>query len=711
MKKGPAAQEARVGVYICHCGANIADRVDVESIAAWAATIPGVVVARDYKYVCSDAGQELIRNDIAELGLDRVVVASCSPRMHEPTFRRCLAAGGLNPYLFDMANIREQCSWVTVDRTEATAKAKALVAGAVARVRLQEPLEDRSTPVYPAALVLGGGITGIEAALRIAHAGFKVALVEREPSIGGVMAQFDKTFPTMDCAACILTPKMAEAGSHPNIRLFTWSEVEDVSGFLGDFKVTIRKRPRYVDPGKCTACGDCEKVCPVEVPNPFDQGMSKRKAIFRHFPQAVPNTYQIEKKGVAPCRSACPAGVNVQGYIALTRVGKYREAWALITRDMPFPAICGRVCPSPCESQCRRGLLDAPVAIRAIKRFLADVASPGPKDSERDYLPERVRPHFRPPGSPGRKVAVVGSGPAGLSAAYYLAARGHSVTVLEKEPKPGGLLRYGIPAFRLPPEILDSEIDRLRRMGVEFRANTALGTDLTLDDLKRQGFAAVLLAVGAGRESTLGVPGEDLEGVRPAIAFLKQVSQGAPVQVGRRVAVIGGGNAAVDAARVARRLGADSVTIVYRRSTAEMPASPAEVRAAQEEGVSLITLANPVRFLSRGSQLAGVEFVRMELLPELDSTGRRRVRPIPGSEFTLEVDTAVVAIGQSADLAPLGPVAAAAAQGGAPRTLPVDQSYRTGVDGVFAAGDVVSGPATVVSALAQGRDAAFAIDA
>jgi len=291
--------EPRIGVYICHCGSNIAGTVDVEEVARFAQDLEGVVVAREYKFMCSDPGQELIKKDIRELGLNRVVVASCSPTMHEPTFRRACQEAGVNPYLFEMANIREHCSWVTEDKQEATEKAKALVSAAVRRVYYHQPLETREVPMNPNTLVVGGGIAGIQAALKIADSGHKVYLVERDPSIGGHMAQLDKTFPTLDCSACILTPKMTQVGSHPYIEMMTYSEVEEVSGYIGDFKVKVRKKARYVDEDKCTGCGLCQTKCPFKVDSVFDAGIGKRKAIYTPFPQAVPNIPVIDAEHCA----------------------------------------------------------------------------------------------------------------------------------------------------------------------------------------------------------------------------------------------------------------------------------------------------------------------------------------------------------------------------------------------------------------------------
>jgi heterodisulfide reductase subunit A len=252
----------RIGVYLCHCGTNISKMVDVTRIAKALSEHPDVAVARDYKFMCSEPGQELIIKDIKEQNLNRVVVAACSPLMHEPTFRAAVERGGLNRYLFEMVNVREQCSWVTTEREAATTKAHALINGAVARVKFQKPLEMRRIDVTKRVMVVGGGIAGIEAALQIADAGFEVILVEKEESIGGHMAKFDKTFPTLDCAACILTPKMVSVGKHPNIRLLSYAEIEEVEGYVGNFKIKVRKKARYVDPALCNSCGSCYDACP-----------------------------------------------------------------------------------------------------------------------------------------------------------------------------------------------------------------------------------------------------------------------------------------------------------------------------------------------------------------------------------------------------------------------------------------------------------------
>ncbi len=313
-------KQERVGVYVCHCGTNIAGTVDVVEVANWAAEKlkhQGVVIAREYKFMCSSLGQELIEKDIKELGLTRVVVAACSPHLHEKTFRTAAKNAGLNPYLVELASIREQVSWVHTDKAVATEKSKAVVAGAVSRVIENTPLEEIKVPINPNTLVVGGGIAGIQSALEIANAGFHVYLVEREPSIGGHMAQFDKTFPTLDCSACILTPRMVEAGTHPNITLLTWSEVVNVAGYVGNFHVTIKKKARYIKEELCTGCSICEEKCPKKVVDDvFEAGLGYRKAVYTPFAQAVPkypvmdteNCTYFLKGTCKACEKFCPTG-------------------------------------------------------------------------------------------------------------------------------------------------------------------------------------------------------------------------------------------------------------------------------------------------------------------------------------------------------------------------------------------------------------------
>jgi heterodisulfide reductase subunit A len=302
-KKQETTEEPKVGVYTCHCGINIGGVVDIDAVKDYAATLPNVVVSEEYKYFCSDPGQEMIQKDIKEKGLNRVVVAACSPRLHEPTFRRAVKEAGLNPYLFEFANIREHDSWVHQNEPEAaTEKAKDLVRMAVAKARLLEPLISETVSVTEKALVIGGGVAGIQAALDLGDMGFQTYLVEKQPTIGGRMAQLDKTFPTLDCSMCILAPKMVDCGKHENIELISYAEVKKVDGYIGNFKVEVEKKPRYIDESVCTGCGSCSEVCPIEIPNYFDEGVGMVKATYIPFPQAVPLCATIDKDYCIDCK-------------------------------------------------------------------------------------------------------------------------------------------------------------------------------------------------------------------------------------------------------------------------------------------------------------------------------------------------------------------------------------------------------------------------
>ncbi len=686
----------RIGFYICHCGINISYRVRVEEVAAFVRKLPHVVVARDYKFMCSDPGQAMIEKDIRELGLTRVVVASCSPRLHGKTFMGACQRAGLNPYYFQMASVREQVSWVTGDPDEATDKAKSLAAAAIHRVNFHDRLEGRQAPVHPDMMVVGGGIAGMQAALDIAESGHKVYLVERDTTIGGHMLQFDKTFPTLDCAACIGTPKMVEVAQNPNIELLTYSEVEEVSGFIGNFTVRIRRKPRYVKEGVCTGCGECAKVCPVTIPSSWDVGLGTRQAIGRTFPQAIPITFNIEKRDRAPCTITCPAGINVQGYVQLIKQGRYQAAVDLIRQRLPLPGVLGRVCPHPCEAACRRAEVDSAVAIRDLKRFAADqVCGSHPAPPAIDDRPERI--------------AVVGSGPAGLTVAYYLRRKGYRVTIFEALDKLGGMLRVGIPDYRLPPEVLDEEIDEILSLGIAVQTGKRLGVDFTLEQLKSEGFAAVFLGIGAHESLRLNIPGEDTAaGVVDAVRFLREVNLGSRDLPGRRVVVVGGGNVAVDAARTARRLGAEAVTIVYRRGRHEMPAYAEEVEGTLEEGIVIEYLTAPVRIVAENGRATGFECMRTELGPA-DASGRRRPVPVEGSQFVIDCDCVIAAIGQRTDTRWAEGIADLAWT--SRRTLVVDPaSMQTSIPYVFAAGDAVSGPATVIEAVGAAHRAVAAIE-
>jgi heterodisulfide reductase subunit A-like polyferredoxin len=549
--------------------------------------------------------------------------------------------------------------------------------------------------VVGAALVVGGGIAGVQASLDLAESGYKVYLVENQTGIGGRMAQLDKTFPTNDCSTCIFSPKLVTVGQNPNIELLSYSDVDSVEGEAGNFKVRIRQKSRYIQKDKCKACGDCATVCPVAVENQFDENISKRAATYRLFPQTIPQTFVIEKADRAPCVIACPAHINVQGYVQLISKGKYKEAIELIYKNLPLPAVLGRVCPHPCEKVCRRALKEDPIAICKLKRFAAD---------QIDYS-ELTLPEITPR---DEKVAVIGSGPGGLSAAYYLALDGYKVTIFEAAPVLGGWLRVGIPEYRLPRDVLEKEIQHILNLGVEAKTNTAVGFDVTLDDLKSEGFKAIYIGVGCQKGASLRIPGEESEGVIQGVDFLRDSALGKQVEGIKKAVVIGGGNVAVDAARTLLRVGSEDVTILYRRSRSEMPAYDEEVVAALDEGVKIQFLTAPVEVVAEGGKVTGIKCIKMELGPA-DESGRRRPVPVEGSEFVIETDAIIPAIGQVVDPTfwDVFPDLARTPWS----TIEVNPvTYATSMESVFAGGDASSGPATVVEAVAAGREAAVSID-
>lgn len=540
-------------------------------------------------------------------------------------------------------------------------------------------------------LVVGAGISGIQAASDLADCGFYVHLLDREPAIGGLMAKLDKTFPTDECAMCILSPKLVDCARHLNINIITYAEVTSLSGTPGNYRVTIKRKARYVDEAKCTGCGECVEVCPVQFSSEFDEGIGPRRAIHRLYPQAVPNTFVIDKRGQSPCRAACPAGVHAQGYIALIRERRFKEAAELLRRDLPLPSVCGRVCYHPCEEQCERRHVDEPVAICDLKRFVSDWALA--QDEEVEPLPI-LHPE---------RVAVVGSGPAGLACANELLHRGYAVTVFEAADRAGGMLRYGIPAYRLPEQVLDQEIEHLVRLGIEVQTGTPIKS---VQSLLENGFRAAFVATGAPGAMPLGLPGEELEGVVDMLSFLEAARRGTLSELHGDAVIIGGGNSAMDAARTAIRLGAGQVKVVYRRSRAELPAHDWEVEEAEREGVQFEFLAAPVRLEGPSGKVERVICQRM-MLGEPDESGRRRPIPIEGSEFSVPATVVIPAIGQENVPGSLGSDLETTARG----RFEVDPlTLETRVPGVFSGGDAVSGAATVVEAFAAGKRAAESID-
>jgi len=620
-----------------------------------------------------------------------------------------------------------------------------------------------------AVLVIGGGIGGIQSSLDLADSGFKVYLLDKKPSIGGVMAQLDKTFPTNDCSMCILSPKMVDVARHPNIELLSYSELESIDGKEGDFKVKVKKKARYVNE-KCTGCGSCAEVCPVEFPNEFDIGLGKRNAIYVPFPQAVPLRYTIQKQGLQPCRAECPASVGAPGYITLVSHGKFYDALQIIKEKLPFPSICGRVCHRPCEKKCERNKIDESVGIAHIKRFVGDLELKIPAI---EVPPVVTR---------AESVAIIGGGPAGLTAAHDLVLNGYHVRIFESTPVLGGMMRFGIPRFRLPKEILEREIADILALGVSVQLDMNIGKDMTIDDLFANGYEAVFLAIGAQKGKSLQIEGEELEGVFQATDFLKEVNLGkiirTPIAVvdrktcigcglcapscnyqaivletdkkntnkkfprvlkymckncgkcasicptkailltghrdisprlGNNVVVVGGGNAALDTARTALRLGAKNVTILYRRSRQEMPAEPEwEIDETELEGVTMQYLTSVTKAIGEDGKLKAIECIKM-VLGEPDESGRRRPIPIKDSGFTMEIDCIISAIGQEVDLGCMSKdVDLECTPWG---TIKVDEiTLETNIPGVFSGGDSVIGSGTIIEAIAAGKEAAISID-
>lgn len=689
----------RIGVFVCYCGSNIAGTVDVERVAKEILKFPGVVFSQTNLYTCSEPGQTQIKKAIKEHNLNRVIVASCSPRVHNSTFMRTVETVGLNPYLFEMANIREQNSWIHDNKENATEKAIELIRMAVAKVNKNRELYPKYFDMNKNVLVIGGGIAGIQAALDIADGGKKVILIEKEASIGGRMAQLDKTFPTIDCSACILSPKMVDVGMHENIELLTLSEVTKVEGSIGNFKISIKKKPRYINLKDCTSCGDCEKVCPVKYTNVFEAELVKRTAISKMFTQAVPSAYFINKRGKAPCRSNCPVDVPAQGYIALIRQKKYAEALELHRKENPFPSICGRVCTHPCEMNCARSFVDEPIAIMNLKRFIADYE----RQLSEIPLPEMAE-------KKNKKVAIIGSGPAGLTAAYYLAKNGYAATVFEALPFAGGMLRVGIPEYRLPSGILDLEIDLIRRMGVDIKTNTTVkSSDETRKLIKSGGYSAVFLATGAGKNSSVKIKDDNLDGVISGVDFLRDFRLSKIIRMEGEVAVIGGGNAAIDSSRTALRLGAQKVRIFYRRSHEEMPALEEEIEDALSEGIEINYLTSPVEITGKDGKVKNLRLIK-NILGEPDASGRRRPVPVEGSEYEVKADAVILAIGQEPDTEYL-------TEGSEKielmpdKTVKMDKKEILLVDksGIFAGGDMLLGPSTVTEAIGHGKIAARVI--
>ncbi|MBW2072307.1 MAG: FAD-dependent oxidoreductase [Deltaproteobacteria bacterium] len=450
----------------------------------------------------------------------------------------------------------------------------------------------------------------------------------------------------------------------------------------------------------CQQCSDpqCVTACPEgAISKDPETGIVRVDRDICNGCNAFGAVVSVEKERTSPCKAACPAHMNVQAYVWLVARGKFQEALKVMKEDNPLPAICGRVCDHPCESQCSRGGIDQPVAINAIKRFVADLDL----NADTRYVPEiKVKKED--------KVAIIGSGPAGLSCAYFLAREGYQVTLFEKEEILGGMLTLGIPAYRLPRDLIDAEIQVIRDMGVIMKTGVTLGEDVTIEQLRRKGFKAFFIGIGAQQCKSMNVEGEDLEGVYPVLDFLGKVNRGEAVTLGRRVAVIGGGDAALDAVRSAKRLGSSEAFLIYRRTVEEMPATAEAIRECQAEDIAVKTLTQPVRFLGKNGRVKEIECIRMRL-GEPDETGRSKPEPMPGTEFNIGVDAVIVALGQETDWACLTPECACQLTDWG--TMQIDPlTFQSDDPDIFAAGDAVTGPRTVIEAIAGGKEAAISID-
>lgn len=560
------------------------------------------------------------------------------------------------------------------------------------------PKNDKSALDYDV-MIVGAGVAGMETAASLGDMGYNVLLVEKKSSIGGKAILLSKVFPTLDCASCIVTPKMAAAAHHPNITPMVYTEVD---GFTrnddGSFSVDLHKKASYVDFDACTGCAKCEEVCTVPLLDEFNYGLVARRAAHIPFPQAVPKKAVISRTGQAPCNAACPAGVKPSGFVSLVRAGRYAEAFRMHLDDAPLVGSLARACYAPCESECTRADKEGTVHIRAIKRFMAD-----------RYYAEHPEPEYGPVEDQlDSRVAIVGSGPGSLNAAFHLAKAGHRVTVFESEKEAGGMLRHGIPAYRVPKDVLDRDIKNITALGVEIKTGVQIES---IADLKKEGFQAIYIGVGNQKPRIIPIRGRDLHGadVQDCMKFLKEVKVGdePPDFTGKHVVVLGGGNVALDVARTAVRMDPESVSVVCVEPRDKMPAHQWEVSEAEEEGVHILASGSTKRIYEDEHGQMRLEILKVSKI-EFSPEGRMKGFEVSAdTAYDIPADVIILAIGLAPSTEPFADELILTPR----KTIEVNpKTLQTSDPMVFAGGDAVLGPSIVVEAMGQGRRAAFYMD-
>jgi len=531
-----------------------------------------------------------------------------------------------------------------------------------------------------AVLVVGAGIGGCQAALDLADSGYKVYLVDKHPSIEEALIKSEMTFLIKDCSTCLIPLKFVGVDKHPNIELIPNAEVVSLEGKPGNFKATISKTSTDLLKEKSNVLAECVQQCAVQIPDELP------------YPQDTALKILIEERRIPPCEDACPAHVKSQEYIDLIAKEEYKQSLNLIRERCPLPAVIGRICTHPCEDVCNRGDIDEVVNICGLKRFVADYIREN-FEEEINLLEDKKK----------EKVAVVGSGPSGLTVAYHLARHGYPVTIFERESVTGGMLRLGVPDYKLPPDILNADIEHIKKYGVEIKTNTPVGpSGQSIKDLCKE-FNAVYIGVGLQNSRKLNIEGEDLENITYGIEFLKKCSLGEDLTVGKKILVIGGGDVAVDVARSALRKGAEEVHMIMLESEDIIPAHSWEVEEAREEGIIFHTSRGPKRFLGKGGKVKGIETLICTSVFDEDGS----FNPVfeACSEEIVEGDMAIVTIGQTYDLDFLDKEIKVA------RGIEInDNNFQTSMAGVFAGGEIVTGPGSAIEAIATGNKAAIAIE-